>query len=296
MPWLLRYVKRSLREDNVLNVPSRIAAPVAGLALLLAVSAAARAQVGPGSVAASDAYAISAAFTSQSMTTTLGPVDEAAGSAPPAYNVTKSLASFDQTIAIPPLIPAGGPLPPVAASFTATATGLKSNAASNGIELDYVLATGKSAVATASLTITNTIPPGSALPVLLYLGVTASKVATTAVYSQTVPLPPAVSGTASFGALTISGELLDGHTVTYSGAAPPNTVLYKSPVSSVNEVPAVTITADAQIAVGTIGCGATCVFNTTRIDVAALSISLANAMINGFPVTGTILLGSASAQ
>ena len=184
----------------------------------------------------------------------------------------------------------------MAASFTANATGLKSNAASKGIELDFVSTTGKSSVATANLTITNTVPPGSALPILLYLGVTASKVVTSADYTQTFPQTVTVTGAASFGSLSISGSLLNGQTVTYSGSAPPNTALYKSPVASTNEIPAVTITANAETKVGIISCGPNCVFTPTRINVAGLSVNLYNAMINGFPVTGTIVLGSAAAQ
>jgi hypothetical protein len=277
----------------VSNILARFAAPAFGCALLFGSALPASAQP-VGSASASDAYGLGAGFTYSGMTTEISPVDEAAGLAPPAYNVTRSLAAFHQTIAIPPLIPAA--LPPTAASFTATATGLKSNAASNGIELDFVSATGKSSIATANLTVTNTIPPGSTLPTVLYLDVTAKKVVTTADFSQTFPQAPTVSGTASFGALSISGSLLNGHTVTYSGSAPPNTVLYKSSVASTDAVPAVTITADAQTKVGIISCGPNCAFTPTRINVAGLRVDLYKAMINGFPVTGTIVLGSASAQ
>lgn len=257
---------------------------VAGCALLLAAAVPARAQ-DAASAAASEAYAIKASFTSGTMTTELGPVADAAGSAPPAYDVVKVLDSYDNSIAVPPLVPASVP---VAASFGADAQDIRSEAASLGIQLDFINATGSSSVGNASLQIVQPVPPGGGAPLLAYIFVNATKTATAATYSKVFPSHVTVTGTTSFGSLSIGGELLGGASISYNGAAPPNTVLFQSDT--------VTITANQQTIVYTVSCGDVCVLTPTKITVHGLDIALTNAVINGSPVTGEIVLGDASAQ
>jgi hypothetical protein len=240
-----------------------------------------------GSAAASEAYSLGASFTSLGMATSLGPVLDVAGSAPPAYTRTRTLANFTGSVAIPPLVPSGS-VAPVVAKFSASARGLKSHVASGGIQIDFVSAVGTAKIDSANLSITQSGPPGSTIPVLLYLGVTASGVAASATYSHIFPLAPTVTGSASFAALSVSGSLLDGKTVTYTGSAPANTVLFQSPT--------VTVTAHQQLIAGVISCGPGCTFTPSTISVRALDINLNNAMIDGHAVTGDIVLGDASAR
>lgn len=110
------------------------------------------------------------------------------------------------------------------------------------------------------------------------------------------PKHASVEGSASFGSLSITGSLVGSKTITYSGSAPANTVLYKSPTSTVNQTPAVTITANKQIVDGLISCSPTCTFTPDSIEVHALDISLNNALILNRPVTGDIVLGNSSGR
>jgi hypothetical protein len=268
----------------VVDVLSRIAAPAAGCAALLAITPPALAQVNI-SPAESDAYSVSASFTSQNMSTELKPVDEASGTTPP-YDVVKKLAHFSQTIAIPPLVPTV--TPPVAASFAVTADGLRSEAVATVTETTSIVTTGKSHVTSAELSIRPTVLPITPIVPPPYLLVDATKVDASATLSRQSPLTPKASGTASFGSLTVTGSLLDGKTVTYSGSAPPNTVLFQSAT--------VTITVHQQVIVGLISCGPSCTFTPDRINVQALDIALTSADIDGRPVSGDIVLGAASAE
>jgi hypothetical protein len=268
----------------VVTLSSRLAAPLGGCALLLAASWPAQAQTATPA-AASGAFAIQANFTAQTMTTELGPVANAAGSAPPAYDVVKVLSSYDQSIAVPPLVPNAVP---VAASFTAEAQGIRSEAASAGIQIDFVNAAATSSVGSASLMISQSFPPSPASLLLAYLNVNATNVATSASYSKVFPQTVSVSGSASFGSLSIGGSLLGGESVSYAGTAPANTILFQSAT--------VTITANQQSIAYLISCSLACKLTPTRIIVHGLDIQLTNALINGFPVTGEIVLGDASAQ
>ncbi len=274
----------------MVRVPSRLAAAI-GCVSLLGVAASARAQT-PVSAAASEAFGISASFTSQGMSTSLGPVAEVAGSAPPAYSKTKTIASYDQSIAVPPLVP-GGIVHPIVAQFTADAQGITSHVASGGIQIDFVTAVGTSNVASANLLITQVGPAatGTAVPKLVfdYLDVTASGVSTSATYSKVFPRTTTAAGAVSFKSLTITGSLLDGKTVTLpSGPVAPNTELFHSNT--------VTITAHQQIVAGLISCSPNCSFTPYAVTVHALDINLDNAVIDGHKVSGDIILGSAWAQ
>jgi hypothetical protein len=240
----------------------------------------------------SEAYGISAVFTSQAMTTSLGPVDDLQPAFPPAYSKTKVLGSYDNSIAVPPLVPSAA-IEPMVASFTAQAKTLSSHVASRGIQLDSVSTTGDSKIASANLQI---VGPISDTLVELFLSVDATDVTDSASYSKVFPNFVTVTGSASFGSLTIGGSLVGGHTIKYSGSAPPNTVLYQTPTTTSDQSPAVIITINQQRKVGLISCSPKCQFTPDSLIVHALDISLNNALILGHPVTGDIVLGGAAAQ
>lgn len=273
----------------MLNVRGFAAAGAALPALLAAASAQAQTVASP---LGSEAYDISATFTAQTMPTSLGPVNPVAGALPPAYSKTLVLGSYDRSIAIPPLVPSTT-IYPLVASFTAQAQTLVSHVASAGVQLDSVSATGESKVASADLQI---VGPISETLVELFLSVYATDVADSASYSKVFPSAVTVTGSASFGSLAISGKLVGDKTITYSGSAPPNTVLYQSPTTTADQIPAVTITANQQITVGLISCSPSCTFTPALLTVHALDISLHNAPILDHPVTGDIVLGDAAAQ
>ena len=90
--------------------------------------------------------------------------------------------------------------------------------------------------------------------------------------------------------LKIFGSLVGTSTLTYSGSAAPNTVIYDSPT--------VTITLNKQITEQVITCTVPggCVTKVYAITVAALDISLNKANIDGHKVTGDIVLGQSEAR
>ncbi len=238
-----------------------------------------------GPVASSEAFAIHARFTGDYMTTQLGPVAAIQASAPPAYSKAKAVRSFTGSIAVPPLVP--NTIFPIVANFTANASMLRSHVGSSGIKLDSVSASGQSAIAAANLLIANPDGRTAAPPSVPFLTVAAGDVATSANYEKVFPSSVRVSGSAGFGSLSISGSLVGNTVITYSGSAPKNTVLYRSPT--------VAITANEQQVTGTISCPP-CTFVPTAIEVHALDIKLDRALVDGRPVSGDIALGAALAE
>jgi hypothetical protein len=263
------------------------------LIILPAMLAAAAAPAQPNLPAfGSDAYGLSAEFTALHTTTSLGPVDDVERAVPPPYSTTKLIQRYDNAIALPPLVPAPA-IVPMVASFTAEARTLESHVASRGIQLDAVSTTGEAKIASANMQI---IGPLSSTLVALLLSVDTTDVTGSASYSKVFPDVVTVTGSASFGKLTITGSLVGGKTIRYAGSAPPNTVLYQSPTTSPDQMPAVTITLNQQSKVGLISCDPQCEFTPDSLGVHALDISLNNALILGHQVSGDIVLGAASAQ
>jgi hypothetical protein len=108
-------------------------------------------------------------------------------------------------------------------------------------------------------------------------------------YSVVVPRPSLVSGTASFGELTITGSLLEGKTLTYSGTPPANYTLFSNAE--------VSITLNEVIEATTVTCvvGQGCTVIPGGIHVAAVHVALTNANIFGRNVSGDFFLGEAQA-
>jgi hypothetical protein len=97
-----------------------------------------------------------------------------------------------------------------------------------------------------------------------------------------------VSGTADFSELIITGSLLGGMRLTYSGIPPANHVLFGNAE--------VSITLNEQVAT-TVACvvGQECTVITDGIHVAAVHVALTKADISGRIVSGDLFLGEAQA-
>ncbi len=257
------------------------------LAALLAATMAAPAIAQTGSAAASSADGLSAVFTVGDLSTGLGPVAPVEGSAPPAYNKTVHLATFNKIVTI---IPSRSP---VVALYT-DATGIKSHAASGGIGIDFVSAEGDASLKSAALAINLNPPPpgqtGEPTP-QPYLEVIGKAITSMATLSQTFPQPPTVSGTTSFGTLTVSGSLLGSTVLHFSGPAAPDTVLYQSDT--------VTIILNHQAVPVVLSCApspGTCSATPTSITTDAVDILLNGADIRGAPVSGELTVARSAAQ
>jgi hypothetical protein len=96
-----------------------------------------------------------------------------------------------------------------------------------------------------------------------------------------------VSGTASFDQLIITGSLLGGMTLTYSGTPPANYVLFSNAEVSITQNEQVTRTATCVV-------GQECTV-TDGIHVVAVHVALTNTDIAGRIVSGDFFLGEAQA-
>ena len=219
-------------------------------------------------------------------TTSVGPVGQVSGIAPPAFHHTVKIGKFDSTYDLD----AGSATGPVLQIDT---TDLTNTASSDGFGIDAISAVGTSDIAAASISL---VDPLSSTLELLGLSVSATFIHSESNASYVVgPNRGGVSGDASFGSLTITGALVGGKTLTFSGDAAPNTVLFKSA--------AVTITLDQQTASDflppvPVTPGAIIVppFLPNRITTDALSIQFNNAALPGTTVSGHIGIGESSAS
>jgi hypothetical protein len=240
-------------------------------------TALAAAPVMAGSLDSSSADALSARFTADGFVTTLPPVAQVKGSAPPPYNEQISLPAFDKILNIADKL-----APPPA--FYIHLTGITDHVMGSGIGIDNFSSEGDTKVATAALALNLNPPPPTATGIvpIVPLQVAAYAVQSSASFSDVVPQPPVVSGTSNFGALFISGTLLGGKTLTFEGTPPPNHVLFSSAE--------VTITLNEQLIAATT---VTCV--PGGIFVKALHVALTNANIFGRIVSGDFFLGESQA-
>jgi hypothetical protein len=120
------------------------------------------------------------------------------------------------------------------------------------------------------------------------LTLTATNVTSQVTDTQTLPSVSSPAGTASFGALSLSGSLVGGKTLTFSGAAPANTVLYDDDF--------MTVTLNQQIVTGTIDCAPTCQFVPKAMTANAIAVQMHKEPIAGRPAAATIYVGMAEAQ
>jgi hypothetical protein len=213
--------------------------------------------------------------------TSFGPVGEVAGTAPPAFHDTKKLGLFDQTYDLnPPLL--------LAPTLAVDTTNLVNSVASPGIGVDTLEAAATATIGSATISLTD---PAVASPVLLGLSVSATFIQSASTASYVFgPNQGFLAGGASFGSLTVSGSLVGSKTLTFSGDAAANTVLFHSAT--------VTITLDKQTLsdfLPPVTAGAVPPVSPNRITTDAFDIQLNNASVGGQLVTGDIRLGESSA-
>jgi hypothetical protein len=149
---------------------------------------------------------------------------------------------------------------------------------------DSHVSEGDTSIATAALMLNlNPMPPpAGSVPLLI----SATRVHASASY-RVVRGSTLVSGTASFDQLIITGSLVGGMTLNYSGIPPANHVLFRNAE--------VTITLNEQVpTTATCTVGQECTI-TDGIQVVAVHVALTNADIAGRIVSGDFFLGEAQA-
>ncbi|MBV9755871.1 MAG: hypothetical protein JO047_02345, partial [Alphaproteobacteria bacterium] len=202
-----------------------------------------------GSAAYSAAFGLGAHFKSEGVATRLGRIAFVQGSAPPAYSRSAAAPGVSKTLAI---VPDTFPTP----TLFVNAINVRSHVASRGIEIDSISSAGDAKLNTLGLTLNLNPPPPTANgngPVPQpFLALSATDVASSASFDRVFPSANTTTGSASFGSLSITGSLVGDKTLTFSGVAPRNTVLFQSAT--------VTITLDEQVQAGLVTCDLTCHF------------------------------------
>jgi hypothetical protein len=212
-------------------------------------------------------------------TTTIDPFAPISGAAPPSYDDTSKIASFDHTYILTPA-------ESNTLSLTMQASHMVNNAQSAGIGVDEIGATGKANLGSASFTLADSRGPGLP-PSILGLSVEATGIHDDSNSSFIFgPNKGSLSGDASFASVKVTGALVNGDTLTFSGDAAPDTVLYKSST--------VTITLDDQTLLVPPSAASGIVGPTITTE--AIDIHLNHAKFAGQTITGNFDIGQSSAS
>ena len=225
----------------------------------------------------SSADSFSGMLDADGFTTAIDPFASVLGSAPPAYEVTKRVASVDKAFNLTPA--ESNDL-----SLQMQATHMVNGADSAGIGVDEIGASGRADLGTANFLLTD-----SPLSTLSALGLSVEASGVHSDSNSSIVFGPNggfLAGDASFHSLTVAGSLVGGRTLTFSGDAAANTVLYSSST--------VTITLDAQTlllppaaASGAIG---------PSITTDAIDIRFNDAKFGGHTIFGDFAIGQSSAS
>lgn len=209
-------------------------------------------------------------------TTPIGPVGLAAGVAPPPFDQSTKIGLYDHRYGLD----AGDPVHP---ALNVELTDLVDRAASPGIGVDSIGTDATSDIGSATILLADN---PTAIMGIVGLDVRASFIHSESAASYVFGANRGfLAGDASFGSLTISGALI-GKTVTFSGTAAADTVLYSSPT--------VTITLDKQTVSDFLPPSDTGV-DPNRITTDALDIHMNGAHLFGKTISGDIVLGQSSA-
>lgn len=255
------------------------------VALLVGVSQA-RASEGSSAVAAV------ASFDQGLEATRLGQIGTASGSGPKAYRVVTRLASAKNSMLLQ-----SGPLP--LPQMITGLSGLMDVAWSAGLGVDSIRTQADSSIDSASVLLTGYQCPPCALPLVNYLSVQATGVASRSSFTFVAPASYQPGGSAAIASLTITGQLVGGKTLTFSGSAPPNTILYED--GATEDDSTIVIRLDRQQETGTVafcagGPASSCPFTPSDISTTAIHVRLHGALVAGVPVTGDIEIGRTHAE
>jgi hypothetical protein len=230
------------------------------------------------SAAEASVYGISASFTSGGVTTVINPVNRLTGGTTSTFDKTKNSGAYQKML----ILSAGAtPVP----SLVVNAKNFLSHV-KGGFGVDTVSAEGDATTTGLDISL-QLYPPVPAPFPHPFLHITAARVEDSASYNFVVPSLAGVNASAAISGLAISGSLLHGVTLQYSGTPAQNHVLYQTRT--------MTITLDQRISAELISCTPKCVVTPVNISASAIQITLNNADINGHKVSGQIAIGNTTA-
>jgi hypothetical protein len=227
----------------------------------------------------SSADSFSGTLNANGSTTTISPYALVSGEAPPAYDDTSSIGLVDRTYHLTPGDPNSLLLDMRASDIVNNAESLPH------VIAGQIGAQGTADIGSANLTLTDS--PNPMLPLsVLELSVNATGIQSQSDSSVGPDGGSFLGGDASFHSLTITGLMVGGETLTFSGNAAADTVLYKSST--------VTITLDEQTLL--LPPGATGGAIGPSITTDAIDIQLNHAHFAGQTITGDLAIGQSSAS
>ena len=230
------------------------------------------------SAAEASVYGITASFTSGGVTTVINPVNRLSGGTTSSFDKTKNSGAYQKTLI---LTTGASPVP----ALVVTAKNFQSQV-KGAASLDTASAQGDAITTGLDISLQLYPPVPGPLP-RPFLHITAARIKDSAGYSFVVPSLVGVNASATISGLAISGSLLYGVTLQYSGTPAQNHILYQTPT--------VTITLDQRISAELISCFPKCVVTPVNISASAIVITLNNAVINGHKVSGQIAIGNTAA-
>jgi hypothetical protein len=218
----------------------------------------------------SSAFGLSANFTTGGVNTAIEPVNPLNNGTASVYNKTRNSGAYNKVLPLDT-----GTAPPV---LTVAASNLRSHISHLfGVDTSYVVAQ-----ATASGLTLNLAPlkGASTIVVAPYLQITVESVQQTGNYNWVAPNRTMVSSAGSIKNLVVTGTLVGGKTLTFSGVPKPDQVLFQSPT--------VTITLGQSISAELISCMPKCVTTPYFINTSGLQVTLTNAAMGDRKVSGQI--------
>jgi hypothetical protein len=168
------------------------------------------------------------------------------------------------------------------------ASGMAMHASNNGPAIATVAVEGDASIASLNVDFNLFAASASAPTPPPLLELAATQIATAAKDMQTLPLVSVQKGTASFASLTLKGSLVGNQTLTFSGDAPANTVLYDDPY--------LTVTLNQQIVTGTIVCTPICQFVPQAMTVNAVAIEMNRDIVAGKQASGNVYVGQTQVE
>jgi hypothetical protein len=225
----------------------------------------------------SSADSFSGGLVADGFTTTIGPFALRSGFAPPAYDHTTTVASFGHLYELTPAELNN-------LSLQVQATHMVDTAKSAGIGVDEIGASGTAVLGSANFLLTDTL-----WSTLTALGLSVSAIGISSDSNSSFVFGPNLgflNGDASFRSLAVTGALVGGKTLTFSGDAAANTVLYSSST--------VTITLDKQTLL--LPPAATSGIIGPSITTDAIDIRFNGAKFAGQTISGHFDIGQSSAS
>jgi len=239
-------------------------------ALSLALAGASTFCAGGALASSSSAFGLSANFTTGGVNTAIEPVNPLNNGAEAVYNKSHDSGAYNKVLPLDI-----GTAPPV---LTVAASNLRSHISHLfGLDASFVVAE-----ATASGLTLNLAPlkGASTIVVAPYLQITADRIQQTGNYNWLAPNKTTVASEGAFKNLVVTGTLVGGKTLKFSGMPKPDQVLFQSPT--------VTITLGQSISAALISCSPKCVTTPYFINTSGLQVTFTNAVMGNRKVSGQI--------